>query len=138
MAPVRIQLPETVMRGRFPNLPVQAIEDTALLRHGKHGVTRTNAQTYSVCRRCIISRGIVRASQWGNRLIGDENWPEDSDCNPNGTLKSWPEWVQQEKPSPTGRFSFTSWRLWTKGDPLQISGLLGPVSVLPVAQVPVP
>ena len=75
---------------------------------------------------------------WGNRQIGDENLPEDSDRNPNGTLKSWPEWVQQEKPSPTGRFSFTSWRLWTKGDPLQVSGLLGPVQVLPVAEVSVP
>ncbi len=28
---------------------------------------------------------------WVNRLIGDEQLPEDSDRNPNGTLKSWPE-----------------------------------------------
>ena len=28
---------------------------------------------------------------WPNRLIGDEQLPEDSERNPNGTLKSWPQ-----------------------------------------------
>lgn len=64
---------------------------------------------------------------WINRQIGDEFLPEDSDRNPNGTLKSWPEWLQAGKPSPTGRFTFTTWRKWKKEDPLSESGLLGPV-----------
>ena len=75
---------------------------------------------------------------WINRQIGDENLPEDSPRTAKGTLESWPEWVQQEKPSPTGRFSFTNWRLWKKGDPLAPSGLIGPVRLLPAVQVPVP
>ncbi len=75
---------------------------------------------------------------WINRQIGDESLPEDSERNPDGTLRAWPAWVQQEKPSPTGRISFTSWRLWKKGDRLQPSGLLGPVRLQPVAQLPVP
>jgi hypothetical protein len=75
---------------------------------------------------------------WINRLIGDEHLPEDSERNPTGTLKVWPEWVQQERPSPTGRTSFTSWRLWKKDEPLVPSGLLGPVRLLPIVQVPVP
>jgi len=62
-----------------------------------------------------------------NRMIGDEQLPEDSDRNPNGTLKSWPAWLAEGKPSPTGRFTFTSWRMWKKDDPLLPSGLLGPV-----------
>ena len=78
---------------------------------------------------------------WINRQIGDENLPEDSERNPAGsktnkvvvTLKSWPEWVQQEKPSPTGRISFTTHRLWKKGDPLSPSGLIGPVRLIPLA-----
>jgi hypothetical protein len=64
---------------------------------------------------------------WINRQIGDEQLPEDSDRNPNGTLKSWPQWLQEGKSSPTGRYTFTSWRLWRKNDPLAESGLLGPV-----------
>ena len=70
---------------------------------------------------------------WINRMIGDEQLPEDSSRNANGTLKSWPQWLQESKPSPTGRFTFTSWRLWKKDAPLQESGLLGPVT-LRVAQ----
>ncbi len=66
---------------------------------------------------------------WPNRMIGDEQLPEDSDRNPNGTLKKWPQWVLDGKPSPTGRFTFTSWRLWRKDSPLQESGLLGPVQL---------
>ena len=66
---------------------------------------------------------------WVNRMIGDEDLPEDSDRNPDGTLKAWPQWVLDGKPSPTGRFTFTSWRLWKRGEPLVDSGLLGPVTL---------
>jgi hypothetical protein len=66
---------------------------------------------------------------WINRMIGDEELPEDSDRNPDGTLKAWPQWVQEGKPSPTGRFTFTSWRLWKKGEAPVESGLIGPVTL---------
>jgi hypothetical protein len=66
---------------------------------------------------------------WINRQIGDEQLAEDSDRNPNGTLKRWPDWLDRGQSSPTGRFAFTSWRLWKKDDPLQPSGLLGPVTL---------
>jgi hypothetical protein len=66
---------------------------------------------------------------WINRMIGDEELAEDSDRNPNGTLKSWPQWVREGKPSPTGRFTFTTWRLWKKGEAPVESGLIGPVTL---------
>jgi len=66
---------------------------------------------------------------WPNRLIGDEQLPEDSERNPDGTLKQWPQWVLDGKPSPSGRFTFTSWRLWKKNDALLESGLIGPVQL---------
>lgn len=69
------------------------------------------------------------ANLWINRMIGDESLPEDSERNPDGTLKGWPDWLKEGKPSPTGRYTFTAWRLWKKGQPLAPSGLLGPVSV---------
>jgi phage pi2 protein 07 len=66
---------------------------------------------------------------WVNRMIGDEFLPEDSKRNPDGTLERWPDWLLAGKKSPTGRFTFTTWRLWSKNDPLQPSGLLGPVKL---------
>jgi hypothetical protein len=66
---------------------------------------------------------------WVNRMIGDETMPEDSSRNDNGTLKEWPQWVQEGKPSPTGRYTFTTWRLWKATDPLQESGLIGPAAL---------
>ncbi len=72
---------------------------------------------------------IAVTNLWINRMIGDENLPEDSDRNANGTLKAWPKWLLEGKSSPTGRQSFTSWRLYKKGAPLRESGLLGPVTL---------
>ena len=70
-----------------------------------------------------------------NRMIGDELLPEDSERHGNGTLKQWPQWVLDGKPSPTGRFTFAGWRLWKKEGPLQESGLLGPVTLRTGASV---
>jgi hypothetical protein len=62
-----------------------------------------------------------------NRLIGDEQLPEDSERTPEGQLKTWPAWLSEGKPSPTGRRTFATYRIWRKDSPLQESGLLGPV-----------
>ena len=71
---------------------------------------------------------------WPNRLIGDEHLPPD--CEWNGKqLKAWPQWVLDGKPSPTGRFTFTTWHHWTKDSPLLESGLLGPVMLQTVEVV---
>jgi hypothetical protein len=67
---------------------------------------------------------------WINRMIGDELLPEDSERDDTGMLLKWPQWLEEGKPNPTGRFTFTSWRLWKQNEPLQESGLLGPVQVL--------
>lgn len=63
---------------------------------------------------------------WPNRMIGDARLPEDAEWTKNG-LAGWPEWVLNGKPSPTGRFTFTHIRPYTKDSPLLPSGLLGPV-----------
>lgn len=74
---------------------------------------------------------------WPNRMIGDEYLPEDSRRHANGTLVEWPTWLESDQPSPTGRYTFTSWRLWHKDSPLQPSGLLGPVRITSETTLPV-
>jgi hypothetical protein len=66
---------------------------------------------------------------WPNRLIGDEQLPSDREWE-GKRLKEWPQWVLDGKPSPTGRFTFTTWHHWTKDEPLLESGLLGPVKII--------
>lgn len=70
---------------------------------------------------------IAVTNLWVNRMIGDQQLPSDAERNDNGTLKNWPQWLLDGKRSPTGRFSFTTWELWRKNDPLAPSGLMGPV-----------
>jgi (4-O-methyl)-D-glucuronate---lignin esterase len=73
---------------------------------------------------------------WPNRLIGDEHLPPD--CQWDGKqLKAWPQWLLEGKPSPTGRFTFTTWRHYTKDSPLLESGLLGPVTLQTAEMIPV-
>lgn len=64
---------------------------------------------------------------WVNRMIGDEQLPADREPGMLNSVKRWPTWVTEGKPSPTGRFTFTTAPLWEKDDPLAPSGLLGPV-----------
>jgi len=78
---------------------------------------------------------------WPNRLIGDDQLPDDCEWIPPSTpgnptprnygavLARWPQWLLAHQPSPTGRLTFTTWKHWTKDDPLLESGLLGPVSI---------
>ncbi len=65
---------------------------------------------------------------WPNRLIGDEQLPDD--CERNGQqIKAWPPWLLDGRPSPTGRVTFATWKHYDKDSPLQEAGLIGPVQL---------
>jgi hypothetical protein len=50
-------------------------------------------------------------------------------------LKAWPQWLLDGKPSPTGRFTFTTWHHWSASDTPLASGLLGPVRLEAVEKI---
>lgn len=84
---------------------------------------------------------------WPNRLIGDEQLPEDCEWAKPSTpqdpwpevmgllIANWPQWLLEDKPRPSGRIAFTTWKHWFKDDPLLESGLLGPVRIFAKARV---
>ena len=86
---------------------------------------------------------------WANRLIGDEQEPED--CvhylveqkafkDRDGSyfvgrmLTAFPDWVLENKPRPSKRQAFFTWNYFTKDSPLHESGLLGPVTLQSIAE----
>ena len=74
---------------------------------------------------------------WINRLIGDEQYPDDRKWNnetegkfPSRSMAQWPDWLTSGKERPVKeRVAFTTWRHWGKDDKLQSSGLIGPVTL---------
>jgi hypothetical protein len=64
------------------------------------------------------------ANRWPNRMIGDEFLPYDG--VENGQL---PDWLANDKPRTSGRYTFTTFNCFTKESPLLPSGLLGPVTL---------
>ena len=64
---------------------------------------------------------------WPNRLIGDDALPCDAEYGKDGGIVAIPSRLYEGQPSPCGRHTFTTWRLWTKKDALLPSGLIGPV-----------
>jgi hypothetical protein len=86
---------------------------------------------------------------WPNRLIGDEELPEEYSYGAAGgggggggggfgnqaAIREIPAWFVEGQPKPLGqRITFTTWKHWRKGAPLLAAGLLGPVRVLTAAR----
>ena len=65
------------------------------------------------------------ANLWPNRLIGDEQFPDDGIKD-----NKWPEWLLKNQPRTSGRYTFTTAKFYKKDSPLLKSGLIGPVRLL--------
>jgi hypothetical protein len=64
------------------------------------------------------------ANLWPNRLIGDQQLPNDGPAN-----GKWPEWLLKGEPRKSKRYTFTSFNPYNKNTKLLSSGLMGPVTV---------
>ena len=88
---------------------------------------------------------IAVSNTWYNRLVGDEQEPEDCEWGPVKSmggavvgrgLVRFPAWFREGKPRPAaGRRCFVTWNYVTKTSPLLPAGLLGPVRLIPVAEI---
>ena len=79
---------------------------------------------------------------WTNRLIGDEQLPEENEYVPGGgmngigalsrgAIKKLPDWYKNGEHKPQGgRITFTTWKHYRKESPLVESGLIGPVRLV--------
>lgn len=65
------------------------------------------------------------ANLWPNRIIGDEQFPDDGIKN-----RQWPEWLIKNQPRTSGRYTFTTGKFYIKDSELLKSGLIGPVRIL--------
>jgi hypothetical protein len=74
---------------------------------------------------------------WVNRLIGDAKKMTGLGVTfvGRGVIKEWPSWVPKDAPPADAPVSFATWRQWDGTEPLQPSGLLGPVTISPVKTV---
>lgn len=84
---------------------------------------------------------------WTNRLIGDEQLPEENEYVPGGgingiaalsrgAIKKLPDWYRNGEDKPQGgRSTFTTWKHYRKDSPLVESGLIGPVRLIPAKRI---
>lgn len=78
---------------------------------------------------------------WPNRIIGDDFKPEDCAFELDKPimqrrLNAWPKFILDGEESPSGKYTFTTWKHWTKDDRPLPSGLLGPVFLRTVKGMP--
>jgi hypothetical protein len=79
---------------------------------------------------------IAVTNNWANKLIGDEQEPEDMEWGTDRgefgrAIKAYPDWFIQNKPRPSSnRKTFSIWHYYRKGDATKPAGLLGPVQLI--------
>jgi hypothetical protein len=69
------------------------------------------------------------ANLWPNRLIGDEQFPDDGIKD-----RQWPGWLLENKARTSGRYTFTMRKFYEKDAELLKSGLIGPVRILSLSK----
>lgn len=77
---------------------------------------------------------------WVNRLIGDAKKMASHGVefpNGKGAIQKWSDWTLRDAPPADAPTTFTTWRQWFGDEPLQPSGLIGPVLLRTAVRVDV-
>jgi hypothetical protein len=129
-----IKLPENIITGEKTDIYIDLGEVNNLARiyvNGKDlGVVWTAPFRIKITDAVVSGDNqldIEVANLWPNRLIGDEQKPDDGIKN-----GQWPEWLINGKPRTSGRYTFTTYKHYNADSPLLRSGLMGPVKILTV------
>ncbi|MBX2922502.1 MAG: hypothetical protein KF746_09955 [Chitinophagaceae bacterium] len=69
---------------------------------------------------------------WTNRLIGDEQLPQENTYDKWGEISKLPDWYINNQPKTGKRKTFVAWKQYDRNGPLTESGLIGPVKILVV------
>ena len=72
---------------------------------------------------------------WANRLIGDEQFPNDV-RRKDRSVRQWPDWLLNQTERSSKRVGFAAYQHFDLDSKLQSSGLLGPVVIRPYVRVP--
>jgi alpha-L-rhamnosidase len=91
------------------------------------GIIWTNPWRVDITRLLRKKRNVLEievANLWPNRLIGDEQLPDDGIKD-----EKWPDWLLADRKRTSGRYTFTTYKHYTKDASLLKSGLLGPVTI---------
>jgi hypothetical protein len=127
-----IRLPEAVVNGKKTDYLIDLGEVCSLARvhiNGKDmGVVWAFPFQVKITEAVLPGENRIEidvANLWPNRLIGDERFPDD------GIEKGrWPDWLLNDQPRSSGRYTFTTAKFFQKDSPLLKSGLIGPVRIL--------
>jgi hypothetical protein len=127
-----IKLPENVIADKNTELFLDLGEVNNLARvriNGKDmGVVWTAPFRIKISDAVISGENQIAievANLWPNRLIGDEQKPDDGIKN-----GKWPEWLLKGLPRTSGRYTFATYAHYKKDSPLMRSGLTGPVKIM--------
>ena len=71
---------------------------------------------------------------WANRLIGDEQLPNDV-RRKGRSVRKWPDWLLNQTERSSKRVGFAAYQHFSRDSTLQSSGLLGPVVIRPYVRV---
>ena len=131
-----IDVPKSLVgNGRVLNLDLGKVKNFARVRLNGHDLgilwkAPFRIDVTSAAKVGVNTLEVEVTNLWPNRLIGDEQQPPEVDYAPGGEIRTLPKWLIEGRPKPKSkRYTFATWKFYSKNSPLLESGLIGPVVI---------